>query len=197
MAAPNREIELKFLLTPEGAAAVLAALPSGEAGPADLVATYYDTADRGLGRRGFGLRVRRSGGRRTQTLKSALGADGGRDEWDWIVESDRPDPALLSHTPAALPVGADLLPMFTVRSRRTTRVVREGNSLIELVIDDAEVTAGDRTEAFLELEIELKSGDPAALTALAGRLAEHARLIPSAMTKAERGFTLLEAGRET
>lgn len=192
MAAPNREIELKFLLTPEAATAVLAALPPGETVVKDLVATYHDTADHWLRRHGFGLRVRRSGETRTQTLKSALGDDGGRDEWDWAVESDTPDPDLLAATPAALPPDARLEPLFTVRTRRTIRRVREGESEIELVIDDAEVSAGDRIDAFLELEIELTSGDPAALGALAERLSGHAELIPSTMTKAGRGFTLLK-----
>lgn len=191
MPAPNREIELKFLLDQEAAAAVLAALPPGETAVKDLVAVYYDTGDRWLGRHGFGMRVRRTGDRRVQTLKSALGADGGRDEWDWPVETDEPDPALLAGTPAALPAGAVLSPMFTVRSRRTIRLLREGDSEIELVIDDAEITAGDRTEAFLELEIELKSGDAAALHILAERLGRVATLRPSNVTKAERGFSLL------
>lgn len=191
MAAPNREIELKFLLDADAAAAVLAALPPGETAVKDLVAVYYDTHDRWLGRHGFGLRVRRTGDRRVQTLKSAIGDDGGRDEWDWPAPTDAPDPVLLGATPAALPDGAALLPMFTVHSRRTIRIVQEGEAQIELVIDDARVEAGGRVEAFLELEIELISGDPEALHALAERLGRVAILSPSSVTKAERGFTLL------
>lgn len=191
MSAPNREIELKFLLDAAAAEAVLAALPPGETIVKDLIAIYYDTADHALSRAGFGLRVRRSGEKRTQTLKSALGDDGGRDEWDWPVASDTPDMALLATTPA--PVGADavLEPQFTVRSRRTIRLVQEGDSEIELVVDDAEVSAGDRRDAFLELELELKSGAPAALNRLAERLSAVATLTPSSVTKAERGFALL------
>jgi len=193
MSTPNREIELKFLLTPEGAAAILKALPHGEAVMKDLVAVYYDTADHWLSRHGFGLRVRRSGETLTQTLKSAVGDDGGRDEWDWTVEAETPDPALLTDTPAALPAGARLEPMFTVRSRRALRIVQEEGGEIELVIDDASVSANGRSETFLELELELKSGDPAALDILAERLSAHAELTPSAVTKAERGFRLLRA----
>ncbi len=191
MTTPNREIELKFLLDAEAVEAVLAALPPGETAVKDLVAIYYDTADHALGRAGFGLRVRRTGGKRVQTLKSALGEDGGRDEWDWPVATDEPDLALLAATPA--PVGPDtvLTPQFTVRSRRTIRLVREGGSEIELVIDDAEVSAGDRREAFLELELELMSGAPVDLARLADRLSRVATLTPSSVTKAERGFALL------
>lgn len=194
MTAPAREIELKFLLDAAGATAVLAALPPGDTTVQALHATYFDTADHTLSRRGFGLRVRRSGDRRIQTLKSAAGDDGGRDEWEWRIDGDTPDLSLIGATPAALPDGAALVPLFTVTSRRTLRMVEEAGSVIELVIDDGEVRAGGRVEPLLELELELKAGNPAALHALAKRLAAVAPLTPSSVTKAERGYRLL---RET
>lgn len=197
MTTPTREIELKFLLDAPGAAAVLAALPPGEAAVLDMAATYFDTADHWLRRNGFGLRVRRTGEERIQTLKSSLGADGGRDEWEWPVPGDAPDPALLATTPAALPPGAGLTPLFTVTSRRTLRMVEVDEALIELVIDDARVEAGDRHDAFLELELELKAGDVAALATLAARLSAAAALTPTGLTKAGRGFRLLAADGQT
>jgi triphosphatase len=191
MTTPGREIELKFLLDRPAADAVLAAFTTGDISVKDMVAVYFDTADHWLRRSGFGLRVRRSGKGRIQTLKSALGEDGGRDEWEWPVETDSPDASLLSTTPAALPSGAVLVPLFEVRSRRTTRMIDKASARIELVVDDATVSAGDRTEAFLELEIELKTGDAATLATLAEQLGRLAPLTPSTVTKAERGFRLL------
>ena len=191
MTAPHREIELKFLIEREAMDVILAALPPGETTVKDMVAIYYDTADRWLGRAGFGLRVRRTGATRIQTLKSAQGADGGRDEWEWPVASDDADRALLDTTPAALPAEATLAPQFVVRTRRTVRRVREGDTEIELALDDGEVEAGGRRQAFLELELELLAGDPAGLEVLAGRLGRVARLTPSTVTKAGRGFRLL------
>ncbi|MDP2260464.1 MAG: CYTH domain-containing protein [Caulobacter sp.] len=191
MTTPTREIELKFLLDAAAAAAVLTALPQGETMVKDMVATYFDTADHWLRRHGFGLRVRRSGGERIQTLKAGIERDGGRDEWEWPVEADTPDPALLAGTPAALPAGAALVPLFTVTSRRTLRMVQAEGALIELVIDDARVEAGDRTDVFLELELELKAGEAAALETLAARLSAVAALTPTDLTKAGRGFRLL------
>lgn len=194
MTKPTREIELKFLLDADAAAAVLAALPPGETVVADMVAIYFDTPDHGLRRNGFGLRVRRTGGRRIQTLKAALGDDGGRDEWEWPVEADTPDPALLAATPAALPAGTALVPLFTVTSRRTLRMVETDGALIELVIDDAQVEARGRRETFLELELELKAGEAVALATLAARLSKVAVLTPTVLSKAGRGFRLLGAG---
>lgn len=194
MTTPTREIELKFLLDAAAAGTVLSALPPAETRVVDMAATYFDTADHWLRRNGFGLRVRRTGAERIQTLKSALGPDGGRDEWEWPVEHDTPEAALLAATPAALPAGAVLVPLFTVISRRALRMVEADGALIELVIDDARVEAGDRVDAFLELELELKAGDVGALEALAARLSAVARLTPTGLTKAGRGFRLLGAG---
>lgn len=194
MTTPTREIELKFLLDAATARAVLTALPPGETIVKDMVATYFDTADHWLRRAGFGLRVRRSGGERIQTLKAGIEDDGGRDEWEWPVERDTPDEALLAGTPAALPAGTTLVPLFTVTSRRTLRMVEADGALIELVIDDARVEAGGRRETFLELELELKAGEAAALTTLAARLSRVAALTPTDLTKAGRGFRLLGAG---
>ena len=192
MTTPSREIELKFLLDAAAAEAVLAALPPGEPVVTDLVATYFDTPDHWLRQNGFGLRVRRSGKERIQTLKAALGADGGRDEWEWPVKSDVPDLALLLATPAPVTADTELIPRFTVRTRRTIRRIRQGDSDIELALDDAEVTAGDRRDAFVELELEFKSGPPSALFDLARELAAIAPLRLSSVTKAERGFALVD-----
>jgi len=191
MSAPGREIELKFLLHRADIAALLAALPAGEAAVKAMQATYYDTAGDTLRRAGLGLRVRRTGASRIQTLKSAAGADGGRDEWEWPVPSDAPDPRLLADTPAKLPPGARLEPRFTVTVSRTTRVVALGDARIEIALDDGEVVAGGRQETILELELELLSGPREALDRLASDLRSRVPLVPSTITKAERGFRLL------
>ncbi len=192
MAIPAREIELKFPLAREDVDALLAALPPGETAVKDMVAIYYDTVDGRLGRGGFGLRVRRTGDQRIQTLKSALGEDGGRDEWEWPVATDAADPALLAGTPAALPSGATLEAKFTVAVRRTVRIVEEGEARIEIALDDGVIEAAGHREAFLELELELLSGAPRALDRLAARLGEQVSLTPGTVTKAERGFRLLD-----
>lgn len=191
MTTPAREIELKFLLARADIDALLAALPPGETAVKAMTAIYYDTADGWLGRSGFGLRVRRTGETRIQTLKSALGEDGGRDEWEWPVATDTADPTLLAGTPAALPDGARLAPQFTVTVSRTVRIVEADGARIEFALDDGEVRAGGRRETFLELELELLSGAPQALDALAARLGEQVALTPSTVTKAEQGFRLL------
>jgi triphosphatase len=192
MTAPVREIELKFLLARGDVDALLDALPPGETAVKAMTAVYYDTADGWLGRHGFGLRVRRTGDKRIQTLKSALGEDGGRDEWEWPAATDAPDPSLLATTSAALPAGAVLVARFTVSVSRTVRIVETDGARIEIALDDGEVQAGGRREAFLELELELLSGASQALGRLADQLRASVALTPSTVTKAERGFRLLD-----
>ncbi len=190
MTPPVREIELKFLLAREDVPALLEALPPGESRVKAMVAIYYDTADGWLRRLGYGLRVRRTSQTRIQTLKSALGADGGRDEWEWPVASDAADPALLAATPATLPEGLALEPTFTVSVSRTVRCVEVHGARIEIALDDGVVEAGGRREPVLELELELLSGPPDALHRLAADLGATIPLMASQVTKAERGYRL-------
>lgn len=190
MTSPAREIELKFLLAEADVPAVLAALPGGES--RTLLAIYYDTSDRRLRRAGFGLRVRRSGETRVQTLKSAAVADGGRDEWEWPVTTDQPDAALLERTPAALADGATLEPLFTVGVERLSLRLVHGGAGIETALDRGRISAGGETAPVHELELELKSGPPAALFDLARDLMRTIPLRLSAVSKAERGYRLAD-----
>lgn len=190
MTSPAREIELKFLLAEADVPAVLAALPGGES--QTLLAIYYDTSDRRLRRAGFGLRVRRSGETRIQTLKSAAVADGGRDEWEWPVTTDQPDAALLERTPAALVDGAALEPLFTVGVERLSLRLVHGGARIETALDRGRISAGGETAPVHELELELMSGPPAALFDLARQLLRTIPLRLSAVSKAERGYRLAD-----
>ncbi|MDB5455908.1 MAG: adenylate cyclase [Caulobacter sp.] len=188
----DRETELKFLITPEAADAILARL-DGDGAVRQLDATYYDTADHALRQAGFGLRVRDGDGGRKQTLKSAsAGGVFARGEWETAIDGPAPDLAALAATPAAkLLKGAALAPVFVTRVQRTTRLVHRDGAVIEAALDRGELALNGRRAAVCELELELKSGPPAALFALARDLAEHAPLRLSLTSKAERGYALI------
>ena len=127
----------------------------------DLDATYYDTADLRLGRRGITLRHRRRGARETWTLKLP-------------VESD--DPAVLARAevdvtgpPGAVPAELTLLVAAEVRTaslvkvarlmtvrRRTLVIDRDDMPLAEVDDDEVSVMDGGRVAArFRELEVEI------------------------------------------
>jgi triphosphatase len=187
----DREIELKFLIPPEAAGEALAQL-KGEGAVRQLDATYYDTPGHALRRAGFGLRVRDGEGGRKQTLKSAsAGGVFSRGEWETRVAGPAPDRDALALTPAAaMLAGEPLHPVFTTRVERTVRLVRVGETEIEAALDRGELSAGERRATVCELELELKSGQPAALFDLARQLSQRVPLRLSLISKAERGYGL-------
>jgi inorganic triphosphatase YgiF len=85
-----------------------------------------------------------------------------------------------------------LEPLFTVIVERQTVTSIEAGSTIELSLDKGVATHGARSTSFGELELELKSGDPAALFAFAGGLRKAFALRPGFTTKADRGFALMD-----
>ncbi|MBA4091924.1 MAG: inorganic triphosphatase [Sphingobium sp.] len=192
------EIELKLDLAPE-AADMFAQWPSlpADSQTAALHATYFDTPDHQLGKRGMSLRIRRSGRRRVQTVK-ADGRDGAglfaRDEWEMPVRGAKP--VLDARTPVVALLGeavAEVDKLFTVDVQRRTWAVTQDNATIELVLDRGAIMVAGREQAICEIELELKAGEPAALFALARRIDADIAVRPGVLSKAERGYRLTEA----
>ncbi|MBS0360561.1 MAG: CHAD domain-containing protein [Proteobacteria bacterium] len=184
----GREIELKFACTPEDLAAVLAAAPAGDDETRELISVYFDTPDLALQKAGASLRVREHKGRRVQTLKRGQGLV--REEHEAPIEGLAPDPAL-DPLPQLLPQGADLKPAFNVRVVRRQRTFRYKGAEIELALDQGEVSGGERKSPICEVELELKSGPPVALFALARELSGAAPLYLAFESKAARGQDLV------
>lgn len=195
-AAAAPETELKFEIGPEALAA-LRQHPSFQAEPVTsrLRSVYFDTPDHDLRNAGLSLRVRQSGDGFVQTVKARSGAAlFRRDEWETPVEGEAPDPAAIADTPVAKLLNGDgpdgLAPVFATTVERAVRVVHRGLAVIELSVDEGEVSSGDRREPLRELELELKSGAPDALFGLAQELSQSAALRLSFESKAERGYRL-------
>lgn len=189
------EIELKLELTSEAAAhAEGSALLAGNQTRMEQRSIYFDTPDHRLAEAGLSLRIRRSGRKRTQTIKvDREGAAGlfARSEWERGVRDDRP--VLDDATPvrAVLDGRTDaIVPVFQVRVTRQSWDIREGETRIELVLDRGEILAGDRRSPLCEIELELKRGDPAALFAVARRIGALAPVRIGVLSKAERGYRL-------
>ena len=58
---------------------------------------------------------------------------------------------------------SELVPVFATEVRRTAYLVRHGASEIEVAFDQGVISAGEHRERISEVEMELKSGEPAAL----------------------------------
>ncbi len=201
------EIELKLLIEPSAVAAFRrhpAIRRCALAAPQTqhLVSIYFDTADRALRRRGLVWRVRRVGRGWVQTIKADGDAVSGlhrRPEWESPVAGPRPDLAAFVPLPEGLAaltgdlatIQPALAPSFRSDLRRTVWRLRlpEG-SAVELALDRGVLRAGDRERPLCEAELELDSGDPAALFDFALELAERVPLRVGYQSKAERGFAL-------
>lgn len=185
---PDREIELKFACAAEDLAAVLAAAPAGDDETRELISVYFDTADLALQKAGASLRVREHQGKRVQTVKRGRGLV--REEHETPIEGLAPDPAL-EPLPSLLPQGAHLKPAFNVRVSRRQRTLRYRGALIEIALDQGEVSGGEQKSPICEVELELKAGDPSALFALARELSASAALYLAFDSKAARGQALV------
>lgn len=199
------EIELKLALPPEQAAAFLKRMARRRSVPVkqDLDTRYFDTPDFALSTQGVALRVRRAGkgteeGRRwLQTLKTEGGRHGGlsqRIEFEMPVRQGTPDwtrfpPEALAYVPEGL--REQVVPVFETRFQRTAWLLTgKGGAHVEMALDVGEVVAGERSQPICEIELELKSGQPDALFALALEWAAAFDCLPFDVSKAERGVRL-------
>jgi triphosphatase len=203
------EIELKLAADPDHLPALKQALEAmgatSAAAPSILNSTYYDSSDLKLWQNHLTLRVREQDGRHIQTLKSdgAASADAlSRDEWEDVIEGDQPNAAAPATGPRLrdLVNGGDLHPLFRTTVHRTIIPIEpESSTRIEAAVDEGEIRGvkGDAGEPLSEIELELKSGEPAALYDVALRLLEVAPLRIETRSKAERGYRQVAADSRT
>ena len=209
MTTPNdSEIELKLAIHP-GDAAAFRKLPllceTDVDGPVrrKVVNVYFDTPGLELKRHGMALRLRKTGGKWLQTLKTAGSATGGlhqRGEWQHMMGACELDLALFRDTPlAALPdckeLHLALKPVFTTEFQRTTwRVETSPGQRVEVALDQGVIRCGASTSAISEVEIELLEGSAATVFDVALNLATRIVLTPEILSKAERGYRLFQPG---
>lgn len=196
------EIELKLLVDAGrmahfNAAPVIAANARNKGSRKHLKSVYYDTPERLLRRNGLSLRVRQSGARFVQTVKTDAADDPLlRGEWEASVASLAPDLALaMPFIPEKLRSRLDATPLeavFTADIRRHARIVDLPTGSIEIAFDQGELTAGDRALPVSEIELELKSGSASTIYEIALLLAEQGTVKPSIRSKSARGFDLAD-----
>jgi inorganic triphosphatase YgiF len=188
------ERELKFRLAPRAAARAATELPLA---PGVLLSSiYFDTPSRELSHARASLRLRRVGRAWLQTFKCERGP-GVRGEWELGVRRAALD---LSRFPAEeirrasgidlASLNGRLAPLFETRFTRRAADIRLRDAVVEVALDRGAVIARKRREPLLELEIELKNGDPRRLPRYAESLVEPLGLRLSLASKAERGYRL-------
>src|SRR5690606_4828891 len=192
------EIELKLALAPQGMQTLKQSWLSRHnvesQARQQLGNIYFDTPELALNQHKVALRLREHNGQYIQTLKTKGQSVGGlhqRGEWEWEVAEPRLYPELLVGTafPQEIQVG-ELTPLFRTDFERTVVLMRRGESLIELALDEGWVIAGERKAPILEVELELRQGNLAELFNLAQELAQEVPVWLSDISKAERGYRL-------
>lgn len=207
------EIELKLLIDPDDVASfrrhpLLAQHAIAEPRVQRLTTTYFDTPDLFFRKHGAALRARRVARHWIQTLKAGGQAAAGlhqRHEWESRATGPRPDLAALRElvdldaewtralSDAAL--ADQLLPIFKTRFRRTIWLLRcDSNVEVELALDQGAVEHDVARVPVSEMELELKSGEPAKLFEFALELQASIPLRVSNVSKADRGFALYAPG---
>ena len=207
----TQEIELKLTLPtsdPSGLAQRLARTPvlaRRTPNQQFLHNIYFDTPDQVLRQQRVALRLRRVDSHEKplwlQTLKtggSSNSALSQRGEWETPVAT----PVLSLRDLKATPwsdfdpdgrVFKALQPCFVTGFERTSwRVKKRDGSEVEVALDIGQIEAGEHRTPICELELELISGPPAALFDIARQIARSIAVLPSGMSKAERGFALAQ-----
>jgi adenylate cyclase len=195
------EVELKLAL-PEDAHRLFRRLPVLKRAVAQkterLVNLYYDTPSLDLHKRGIALRLRRQGHRWLQTVKCAGKSAAGltsRPEWETPYLGHF-DFAAVDAEPVRAWLDRDRLrsriaPVFETNFLRTTwRFEPSPGVSILLMFDRGWIAAAGRHETISELEVEIAAGDVGHLFDLAREIADRIPLVPSVLSKAERGYRL-------
>lgn len=174
---------------------------------------YFDTPEQILRENAMAFRIRFDGSAYVQTLKQKGKGRNGlsvRGEWEWIVNGPNIEPNRVPSDiwPPELRNCLDrLAPLFRTDFQRTmwTLQICSGSGFdlqnparVEMSLDQGIVATekGHETtgeETIIEVEFELLEGDTEVLFEISRRLGEGIHLIPCDISKAERGYRLLNS----
>ena len=170
----GQELELKYRATPEALDAVRAAFP-GAYTEIHMETTYFDTPDGALSARCWTLRCRRENQAFVCTLKTPTADPGIRGEWECECDDIRRAIPLLAAQSGLMELVAltagGVVPTCSARFTRLALPVKLETGMAELALDQGVLINGGKELPFAELELELKSGDPEEMKALAQLLA--------------------------
>ena len=162
---------------------------------------YVDTADGAMARAGFAVRLRRSG---RETVVSVKGLERTAGSGGSVRREELEGPADRTAGPLEWPASdarslvlelagdAPLVELVTIRQLRRKRVVRDGDTRVELSLDEVDVVTRSRVvDRFVEFEAELVKGAEERLTDLAEVFSADPALAPSNGSKLEAALATL------
>ena len=165
---------------------------------------YVDTADSAMTRAGFAVRVRQSGRDTIVSVKALARTEGAGGS---VRREELEGPADRTAGPLEWPASdarslvlelagdAPLVEVVTIRQLRRKRVVRDGDTRVELSLDEVDVVARSRVvDRFVELEAELVKGSEERLAGLADVFAADPALAPSRGSKLDAALAAIGKG---
>lgn len=162
-----------------------------------MATTYYDTADGALATCRWTLRHRREGERDVCTLKTP-GKDHVRGEWEYDSPSITQALLPLSRLSGALELlelaSRGLVAVCGARFTRLALDIERPEFTAELALDAGVLHSGSREVPLCEVELELKSGDRAAMEAFCAEFAARYDLMPEPRSKYARASALSREG---
>jgi CHAD domain-containing protein len=204
------EIELKYRVR-DAAAAERYMIVGGIAGfrPTSPVRTtqvedrYIDTADGAMARAGFAARIRQTAKATIVAVKSSARRSG---TGNVHRREELEGPADRTSAPRDWPPSdarslileqcgdAPLVEVVTIRQLRRKRILELNGTSVELSLDEVDAVSRSRVVGrFVELEVELMSGDEAGLTAIDTALAADPGLTPADTSKLQSALRAVAA----
>ena len=165
---------------------------------------YVDTADGALAKAGFAVRLRQSARGTIVSVKSTTRTEGPGGS---VRREELEGPADRATGPLEWPASdarslvlelagdAALIELVTIRQLRRKRVIRDGDTRVELSLDEVDVVVRSRVvDRFVELEAELLKGDEERLTGLAEVFTADPALAPADGSKLEAAMASVRSG---
>ena len=165
---------------------------------------YVDTADGALAKAGFAVRLRQSARGTIVSVKSTTRTEGPGGS---IRREELEGPADRATGPLEWPASdarslvlelagdAALIELVTIRQLRRKRILRDGDTRVELSLDEVDVVARSRVvDRFVELEAELIKGDEGRLSSLAEVFRADPALAPADGSKLESAMASVRSG---
>lgn len=185
------EFELKYQANTDALERIRDAFPGGYT-RIPMMTTYYDTPDGSLSARHWTLRHRQEGDRHVCALKTPA-SGGARGEWE--TDSARITDALETlEKMSGLLLPRELVPLCGARFDRETVLLQPEGCSAELALDNGVLLGGGRTEAFCEVELELRSGSREALEEFGELFSRRFALTSQPKSKFARAKTLGQEG---
>jgi len=159
-----------------------------------LHSDYFDDACLTLKAQQMALRIRRDGTQKVQTLKIRKSNQDGLanyGEFEAILPPNAQIPDLSLIKIEMLPNLGELKLIFNTIFKRLSCQLNIGASIIEVALDLGSVNAGNKSSPICELELELISGKIEDIYVLSKKLQHQYTLTPSNISKAAKGFKLL------